>query len=72
MSNEAVELILSGIYPAGVLADRHYPPLKSYVDGLIVEGLGVLGGKPKLGKSWLVAGLAVAAPGLSQGTSETR
>lgn len=31
-----------------------------YVEGLVVEGLTVLGGKPKLGKSWLVLNLAVA------------
>jgi RecA-family ATPase len=60
MSTDVIEETLAGIYPAAVLADREYPPLKSYVDGLIVEGLGIIGGKPKLGKSWLVAGLAVA------------
>lgn len=33
---------------------------RAYVDGLILEGLTILGGKPKLGKSWLALGLAVA------------
>ena len=60
MNTDVIHATLAGIYPAAVLADRHYPPLQSYVDGLIVEGLGIIGGKPKLGKSWLVAGLAVA------------
>src|SRR3712207_6932590 len=30
------------------------------VPGYIVEGLTLLGGKPKLGKSWLLLGIAIA------------
>jgi hypothetical protein len=72
MTSEAVYEALAGIYPAGVLADRDFPPLRSYVDGLIVEGLGIIGGKPKLGKSWLVAALAasVAAGGVALGNPD--
>jgi hypothetical protein len=71
-SGDVVSDALSGIYPAGVLADRAFPPLRSYVDGLIVEGLGIIGGKPKLGKSWLVASLAcaVAAGGVALGNPD--
>jgi RecA-family ATPase len=71
VTDDAVLDAISGIYPAGVLADREYPPLRSYVEGLIVEGLGIIGGKPKLGKSFLVASLAasIAAGGVALGNS---
>jgi hypothetical protein len=46
--------------------------LVEYVQGLVVEGLTVLGGKPKLGKSWLVLNLAVAvaAGGMALGNPD--
>lgn len=37
-----------------------FEPPRAYVDGLLLEGLTIIGGKPKLGKSWLALGLAVA------------
>lgn len=37
-----------------------FPPLRWAVHGLIPEGFGLLTGPPKAGKSWLVAGLALA------------
>ena len=36
------------------------PPVRWAVPGILPEGLSLLAGKPKLGKSWLALGLAVA------------
>lgn len=45
------------------LMGREIEPIRFVVDGLIPEGLTILAGKPKLGKSWLalLAALAVCA-----------
>lgn len=48
---------------AGTLADllrQELEPIRFVVDGLICEGLTILAGKPKLGKSWLALGIALA------------
>lgn len=42
------------------LRTMEFPPLISYIEGLVLEGLTVIGGKPKLGKSWWVLGAACA------------
>jgi hypothetical protein len=44
---------------------KHFEPLEYAVPGLIPEGLGIMGGPPKLGKSWVAidVGLAVACGG---------
>jgi DNA-binding CsgD family transcriptional regulator len=50
----------------GVWLDKQdFPPLRYHVPGIVPEGLTVLAGAPKVGKSWLVLGwlLAVAAGG---------
>src|SRR5262249_19836819 len=46
-----------------------FEPLKYVVPGIFVEGLTLLAGKPKIGKSWLVlhAALAVARGGFTLG-----
>jgi hypothetical protein len=46
------------------------PPVKWVVPGLLPEGVTLLAGKPKLGKSWLAFGLAiaVASGGVALGT----
>jgi len=36
------------------------PPVKFVVDGILPEGLCLIAGRPKIGKSWLMMGLAVA------------
>src|SRR5262245_31044556 len=36
------------------------PPVKHIVQGYIAEGLTVLAGRPKVGKSWMALGLAIA------------
>jgi hypothetical protein len=45
------------------------PPVRWIVEGLLPEGVALLAGKPKLGKSWLALGLcvAVAAGGAALG-----
>ena len=46
-----------------------FPPIKYVVPGVIVEGLTLLAGKPKIGKSWLLlhAAIAVARGGITLG-----
>ncbi len=48
---------------------KELPPARWAVPDLISEGLTILGGKPKLGKSWLILGiaLAIAAGGFALG-----
>jgi AAA domain/Bifunctional DNA primase/polymerase, N-terminal len=47
-----------------------FPPLKYVVPEILVEGLTLLAGKPKVGKSWLLlhAAIAVARGGFTLGT----
>ena len=40
-----------------------FPPIKWIVEDYIAEGLTVLAGKPKLGKSWLLMAVAIAVAG---------
>jgi len=51
------------------LCDLDFPPIKYVVPGYIAEGLTLLAGKPKLGKSWFAMeiGLAVAIGGICLG-----
>ncbi len=48
------------------LLAKMLPEARWAVPGLISEGLSILGGKPKLGKSWLALGLAIAIAGGGQ------
>lgn len=50
-----------------------FPPVKWAVPGLLSEGLSLLAGKPKLGKSWLALNLAItiAAGGKALGDMQT-
>lgn len=41
------------------LADLDLPPTKFYVQTLLPQGISILGGAPKVGKSWLVLDLCV-------------
>lgn len=54
------------------LLGREFPPPAWAVPGLLSEGLTVLAGKPKLGKSWLALnlGLTIAAGGYALGTTK--
>jgi hypothetical protein len=42
------------------LMANELPPLQWVVPGILPEGVTILSGKPKLGKSWLVLGLCIA------------
>lgn len=54
------------------LAAKVFPPIKWAVPGLLPEGYGILGGRPKIGKSWLAydLALAVASGGYAIGSNE--
>lgn len=45
----------------GWLDQQEFPPLRWVVPGLIPEGLTILAGRPKAGKSWLALQVALAA-----------
>jgi hypothetical protein len=55
----------SVIRSAATLQTKHFEPVRYIVPGLIVEGLTIQAGYPKIGKSWMVldVGLAVAGGG---------
>ena len=48
---------------AADLYEMTFPPIKWIVEDYIAEGLTVLAGKPKLGKSWLLMAVAIAVAG---------
>ncbi len=58
---EMIESPLGAMVSARWLMSQTFPPLEYVVPGLIPEGLTVLAAPPKIGKSWLVLGLGVAA-----------
>ena len=43
-----------GFRPASELMEKEFKPIKFYIDGIIAEGLTVLGGASKIGKSWML------------------
>lgn len=52
----------SGIetFTARELQKMDFPPIQYAIEGYIAEGLTLLGGKPKIGKSWMAVDLAMA------------
>jgi hypothetical protein len=58
---------------AAELMDKDLPPVKWAVPGVLPEGVTILAGKPKMGKSWLALGLcvSVAAGGRALGKIPT-
>jgi DNA-binding transcriptional ArsR family regulator len=63
--------ITPSVFPsAAELMAREIPPVRWIVPGIVPEGVALLAGKPKLGKSWLALGLcvAVASGGAAFGT----
>lgn len=52
---------LDGAYTAEWLMRQVFPPVEYVVPGLIPEGLTMLVAPPKVGKSWMVLGIAAAA-----------
>jgi len=59
MSDDSGSL-LDGMRDGTWLDKQDFPPLRYHVDGIIPEGLTVLAGAPKVGKSWFVLGCALA------------
>lgn len=47
-------------FTASELQAVKFPPLKFLVEGLITEGLTLLAGKPKMGKSWMALDIAMS------------
>jgi AAA domain len=58
------------LYTAGALQWMKFPPLQFIVQGYLVEGLTILVGKPKRGKSWMALDwvLAIAHGGFAFGS----
>ena len=54
---------LSGIFNAADLQAMEFPPINWVVPGILPEGLTILAGKPKLGKSWLALDMALSVAG---------
>lgn len=48
------------VYSASDLLRKELPPIKWAIPDILPEGLTLLGGKPKMGKSWLALGLGIA------------
>lgn len=59
---------------AEVLQSKEFPPLRYAVDGYLAEGLSLLAGKPKIGKSWMALdfAMAVSTGGLALGSVPCR
>lgn len=58
MGPDATVATASHIFSAAELYGREFPVAREAVAGLLPEGLTVLAGRPKLGKSWLALNLA--------------
>lgn len=65
----AETVIPTSAHSMETLKTMTFEPIKYVVPGVIVEGLTILAGKPKLGKSWLLlhAAIAVASGGFTLG-----
>lgn len=50
----------SRLIDAAQLQHQHFEPIKYVIPGYVPEGLSILAGKPKLGKSWLSLDWAIA------------
>lgn len=59
--NDPRKIDLDGFFTAADLDTIDFPELQYVVPGILPEGLAILAGKPKFGKSYLCMGLAVAA-----------
>ena len=45
---------------ANALQSEEFPPLRYAVEGYLAEGVTLLAGKPKIGKSWMALDFAMA------------
>src|SRR5262245_31745641 len=48
------------VFTAADLQHKTFPPVTYCVPGLIPEGLTIIAGKPKIGKSWLALDICIA------------
>ena len=48
------------VFTAAELIAQNIPPVRWVLPGILPEGLTILAGKPKMGKSWLALDLAIA------------
>jgi len=48
------------VLTAAKLQRETFPPIKYVIPGLVPEGLSILAGKPKLGKSWMALDISIA------------
>ena len=55
--SEPVEIVA---YTGREIMEMKHAPLKWIVEGLLPEGLSLLGGRPKIGKSWISLQIAIA------------
>lgn len=55
-----VATITGGFISAADLLKKQFAPVQWAVDGILPEGAFVLGGRPKMGKSWLALSIALA------------
>jgi AAA domain len=53
--------LLAGLRNGAWLDAQDFPPLRYHLPGIVPEGSSLLVGPPKIGKSWLVLALALAA-----------
>lgn len=60
-SPEPEPTLLGSMFNAEWLMEQEFPGLEYVVPGLIPEGVTMLVAAPKIGKSWLVLGVAIAA-----------
>jgi hypothetical protein len=49
----------SHIFTAATLRTMEFPPVSFIVEGILPEGLTILAGRPKVGKSWMALDLAI-------------
>ena len=70
LDSEALAALRPRMFTAAELQTKTFAPRVAYIDGLILEGLTIFGGKPKLGKSWwaLRAALTIATGGVAFGS----
>lgn len=59
---EKPPLYLNGVSAAALVAKR-FNPIRYIVPGYIAEGASLLAGAPKIGKSWMALGIALAVAG---------
>lgn len=59
-ASDPPDSLLAGLRNGAWLDQQHFAPLTYAVDGLLPEGMTLLAGPPKAGKSWLLLDIALA------------